>query len=65
MHGRAQIHGQLPARHAELYDWAPEGYCTLDRSCSVIEANLTAAGMLGVERGLRHAAAAADDRTRE
>lgn len=38
-------------RFADLYDFAPVGYVTLDRRGLVLEANLTAAGMLGTERG--------------
>lgn len=38
-------------RYARLYDRAPVGYCTLDRSGIIREINLTGASMLGAERG--------------
>lgn len=37
-------------RYANLYDFAPVGYLTLDESGRVLEINLTGAAMLGMER---------------
>jgi PAS domain S-box-containing protein len=37
-------------RYADLYDYAPVGYLTLDEQGVVLEINLTGAGMLGMER---------------
>jgi len=38
-------------RYADLYDFAPVGYATFDNKGVILEINLTAAGMLGAERG--------------
>ena len=46
---RAELETSL-ARQLQLYDCAPVGSLTIDRSTRLIEINLTAAGMLGGER---------------
>jgi len=38
-------------RFVDLYDFAPAGYLTLDEKGMILEANLTFADMLGIERG--------------
>jgi PAS domain S-box-containing protein len=38
------------ARYSDLYDFAPAGYCTLQRSGVVVECNLTAAGLVNLDR---------------
>lgn len=38
------------ARYFDLYEMAPVGYCTISREGKVLEANLTAAAMLGYAR---------------
>jgi len=46
--------GQLEesrSRLADLYDFAPVAYVTLDPMGKILEANLTAAAMFGIERG--------------
>lgn len=46
---RAELEASL-FRQIQLYDCAPAGYCTVDRSTTLRELNLTAADMLGSER---------------
>jgi PAS domain S-box-containing protein len=38
-------------RYSDLYEFAPVGYVTVSEAGTILEANLTAATMLGVERG--------------
>ena len=39
------------ARYADLYDFAPVGYLTLNKHGQIVDLNLTAARQLGIERG--------------
>jgi PAS domain S-box-containing protein len=39
------------ARFSDLYDFSPAGYVTLDEKGTVVEANLTFARMMGINRG--------------
>jgi two-component system, cell cycle sensor histidine kinase and response regulator CckA len=41
----------LRARYFDLYNVAPFGYCTLNEQMLILEANLTAATLLGTDRG--------------
>lgn len=50
-----EAHAQLEEsrnRYADLYDFAPVGYLTLDENGIIKETNLKGASMLGTERGL-------------
>src|SRR5262249_48038512 len=38
------------SRYADLYDFAPIAYCTLDRDGRVLDANLTTTAYFGVDR---------------
>ncbi len=49
---RAQVElDGMRARYFDLYNLAPVGYCTISEQGLVLEANLTAANLLGEERG--------------
>ena len=49
---RAQVElDAARARYFELFDLAPVGYCTVSEKGLILEANLTAAGLLGETRG--------------
>ena len=43
--------GRSLARYSDLYDFAPVGYVTSNKEGLILEANLTLAGQLGIERG--------------
>ncbi len=49
-----QAHNDLEtsrSRYADLYDFAPVGYLTMNRQGLIVDLNLTAAKQLGIERG--------------
>jgi PAS domain-containing protein len=43
--------GESLAKYSDLYDFAPVGYLTSNREGLILEANLTFAAQLGIERG--------------
>jgi PAS domain S-box-containing protein len=43
---------QSRSEYADLYDFGPVGYLTFDRKGLITKANLTACGLLGIERSL-------------
>ncbi len=45
-----QLLEESRARYCDLYDFAPIGFCTLDRDGNVLEINLAGAAMLGLTR---------------
>jgi PAS domain S-box-containing protein len=45
-----QLLEESRSRYADLFDFAPVGYCSLDEEGGLREVNLTAAGMLGIDR---------------
>ena len=50
---RAQLELEAErAKYFDLYDLAPVGYCTVSRSGLILQANLTAANLLGVARNM-------------
>ncbi len=50
---RTQLELDLARAHYfDLYDLAPVGYCTLSETGQILQANLTAATLLGVSRGV-------------
>ena len=50
-HARDEIEAGLE-KYSDLYDFAPAGYLTLDREGTILESNLAAASLLGIERSL-------------
>ncbi|OGU08962.1 MAG: Fis family transcriptional regulator [Geobacteraceae bacterium GWC2_55_20] len=61
---RCEIESALES-YADIYDFTPVGYLTLDRDGTILAANLTAAGLLGIARsrllGRRFGLFVADD----
>ena len=52
-HALRESHARIDAsrsRYADLYDFAPVAYCTLDRAGVVLEINLAAAALIGADR---------------
>ncbi len=47
---QAELDGER-ARYFDLYELAPVGYCTVSEQGLILQANLTAAQMLGINRG--------------
>ncbi|QPD02444.1 MAG: hypothetical protein Nkreftii_000218 [Candidatus Nitrospira kreftii] len=43
-------HGAARDRYMELYDFSPAGHFTLDMDCTIVEANLRAGTLLGINR---------------
>lgn len=50
LRAQRELHA-LREKYADLYDLAPFGYFLLDTSGGILEANLTGAGLLNVDRG--------------